>query len=54
MIEYVEEERYVEDIYGDEIKVGDVYYIDEYNELIHESNLIKYLLEYHELKRRER
>jgi len=40
--EAIEENRYIEDIYGDEIKVGDEYYRNKFDELIHSKNFIQY------------
>jgi len=40
MIEYFDEDEYLEDIYGDEIKVGDYYYIF-YDEVTHSYLIIK-------------
>ena len=40
--EIIEENRYMEDIYGDEIKDGDDYYVNEYDELIHSDNFVQY------------
>ena len=54
MKEYLDEEEYLEDIYGDEIKVGDGFYLTKEGNPIHEKNLIEYLLDTHDLRRRER
>jgi len=40
--EALEENRYLEDIYGDEIKVGDEYYRNKHDELVHSKNFIQY------------
>lgn len=45
LAEAIEENRYIEDIYGDEIKIGDTYYINQHDELIHEKNVLQYALD---------
>ena len=40
--EALEENRYIDDIFGDEIKIGDDYYMNENDELIHSKNFIQY------------
>ena len=52
MKEYFDEEEYLEDIYGDEIKVGDIYYEDDNANLIHEKNLVFYLLDNNDLRKK--
>lgn len=52
--EIAEESRYMEDIYGDEIKIGDEYYINENKDLIHCNNFIEYAEEVLDLEKRER
>ena len=50
----VEEGKYVEDIYGDSIGIGDEYYINEHDELIHSKNLAQYALDTCELHKKTR
>ena len=52
--EAMEENRYIEDIYGDEIKVGDEYYRNKHDELIHSKNLAQYALDTCELHKKTR
>ena len=52
--EAMEENRYIEDIYGDEIKHDDEYYINEHDELIHSKNLAQYALDACELHKKTR
>ena len=52
--DWYDESEYVEDIYGDEIKVGDEYFVNEYKELIHRKNLLNYLIENCDYEERER
>lgn len=52
--EAIEEKRYLEDIYGDEIKVGDDYYRNKHDELIHSKNFIQYAEEELDLNKKTR
>lgn len=59
MKEYYDEEEYLEDIYGDEIKVGDEYYEFKLINLdriyyVHEKNLKIFALDELDLIKRER
>lgn len=36
--------RYLEDIFGEEIKKGDTYFEDEHGQLVHEDNLVEYVI----------
>ena len=37
------EGRYLEDIFGEEIKPGDTYFIDNHGQLIHSKSLVEYV-----------
>ena len=57
--EYLDEDKYLEDLYGDEIKVGDSFY--RYSEnygsieyLIHEKNFIQFAEDELDVKKEER
>ena len=58
MIEYLDEEEYLEDIYGDEIKVGDDYYLFKdkfgFKYLISEKNIMQFAKDELDLKKEER
>mgnify|MGYP003488096855 FL=1 len=59
MKEYFDEEEYLEDIYGDEIKVGDGFYkikislIDSWL-LVHEKNFVQFAEDELDVKKEER
>ena len=59
MIEYLDEDEYLEDIYGDEIKVGDGFYkikmrlIDSWL-LVHEKNFVQFAEDELDVKKEER
>ena len=40
------------DMYGTEIVEGEVYYVNQYDELIHPDNLTKYAIDYCELNKK--
>ena len=58
MIEYLDEDEYLEDIYGDEIKVGDDYYLFKdkfgFEYLISEKNIMQFAKDELDLKKKER
>jgi len=59
MIEYLDEDEYLEDIYGDEIKVGDYYYIffDDFNGeylIIKKENVFQFAKDELDLREMER
>ena len=59
MKEYFDEDEYLEDIYGDDIKVGDNFYRVRHailgsNYLVHEKNFIQFAEDELDVKKEER
>ncbi len=52
--EALEENRYIEDVFGEEIKIGDEYYRNKHDELIHSKNFMQYAEEELELHKKTR
>lgn len=50
--EAIEENRIIEDVYGEEINIGDDFVENEHGELIHEKSAFKYLCEIYDKKTR--
>ena len=54
MKDYFDEDEYLEDIFGDEIKLGDKFVRFKNQFLVHEKNLLEFLLDENDLKLEER
>ena len=54
MKDYFDEDEYLEDIFGDEIKNNDGFYRIKNQFLVHEKNLLEFLLDENDLKLEER
>ena len=54
MREYFDEDEYLEDIFGDEIKIGDGFYRIKNQFLVHEKNFLEFAQEELDVKREER
>lgn len=54
MKEYFDEDEYLEDIYGDEIKVGDGFFRWKNEFLVHEKNFVEFFKDEFDLKMEER
>lgn len=52
--EAIEENRIIEDVYGEQINIGDEYYINEHDELIHANSLPQYALDHCDLNKKTR
>ena len=59
MKDYFDEDEYIEDVYGDEIKAGDGYYrVDvgkwKREDVVHEKNIIQFIKDEYGLEKEER
>lgn len=54
MKQYFDDDDYLEDIYGDEVKNGEGFYRIKNQFLVHEKNILEFLIEENDLKREER